>query len=197
MAIRLADEVEARLQQLGFQNDVTAWEIGDLTEWLFQLLTRVIDDKEVLVDPQTEEVIGAGVLYATVAKHAGKAPAAIRDYRYTSRHIPIGVRQDYHMLGRHHWKALIPHAKTTEDLRWWGNQILEWADDYGGAIITVAALRHKLSARTNSKERRWERPYHLACSNLGKMLKQKDEEAAPLFIQLAAENFLKAGVPLP
>ena len=197
MALKFSDEVEARLQQLGYQNDVTAWEIGDLTEYVFYLCTRVMEDKEVLIDPQTEEKITPGVLYNAVGKHAGKAPAAIRDYRYTSRHIPISIRHEFHMLGRHHWKALIPHAKTPEDLQWWGNQILEWAEDYNGQIITVAALRAKLSASKNSHTRRWERPYDLACKNLEKMLKQKPPEDAPLHLQLAAENFLKAEVPLP
>jgi len=197
MAIKLADEIEARLAHLGAQNDISSWELGDLSLWIMELLTRVTNGKSVLVDPTTEEEISPYVLYGAIAKSAGKSPHSIRDYVYTSKHIPLSVRTDYPMITRHMWKCLIPHAATVADLHWWANQILEWADDYGGQIITVAALRHKLSARTNSKERRWERPYHLACSNLGKMLKQKDEEAAPLFIQLAAENFLKAGVPLP
>jgi len=197
MPLKFSDEVEARLQQLGYQNDITAWEIGDLTEYVFVLCSRVIDDKEVLIDPQTEEPIKSSVLYNAVGKHAGKAPAAIRDYRYTSRHVPISIRHEYHMLGRHHWKALIPHAKTVEDLQWWGNQILEWADDYGGQIITVAALRAKLSEKKNKHVRKWERPYELATKHLQNMLKKQPPEDAPLHIQLAAENFLRAEVPLP
>jgi hypothetical protein len=192
-----SDEVEARLQQLGYQNDITAWEIGDLTEYVFHLCSRVMDDKEVLIDPQTEEPIKSSVLYNAVGKHAGKAPAAIRDYRYTSRNVPISIRHEYHMLGRHHWKALIPHAKTVEDLQWWGNQILEWAEDYNGQIISVAALRMKLAAKEDGGERAWAKTYRLARKHCDKLISYKDEEAPPPHLKDAAEHFLNAAVPLP
>jgi len=183
--IKLSDHIEQRLQQLGFQNDLSAWEIGDLTEWIFQ---RVRLPDGTLINPETEEQLQSHDLYAAIGKHAGKSPHAVRDYHYTSSRIPRELRNDYHMLGRHHWKALIPHARSEHELKEWAEKILEWADDYGGAIISVAALRLKLASKDNGGEKRWARAYRLARLHCERILKQKD---VPHIVTAAVEQFLK------
>ena len=187
--IKLSDEIENRLQHLGYQNDVTAWEIGDLTEYIFRVMTT---PEGQLVNPFSEEEVSAGEVYNTIAKYASKSPHAIRDYRYTSATVPQHLREDYHMLGRHHWKALIPHSDDESGLRWWANKILEWADDYNGQIITVAALRHKLDARANGETHKWERPHRLSRQHAERLLKYEGEDEPPAYIQLAARNYLEA-----
>ena len=198
MPLVISDELEARLAQLGYMGDVTSWEIGDLCEYIYQLMKRVTDDgKEVIVDPQTEEVVPTSVLYNAVAKAANKSPHAVRDYRYTSRRVPISLREEYHQLGRHHWKCIIPRTDSVKEMREICDWILESASDYGGAIISVAALRMKLAAKEDGGERAWAKTYRLARKHCEKLLKYEGEEAPPPHLQYAAESFLKAAVPLP
>ncbi len=46
MSLQLPDKITARFAQLGHQNDVTAWEIGWLTTWVFEYCTVEIDGKK-------------------------------------------------------------------------------------------------------------------------------------------------------
>lgn len=185
--LKLSDEVEARLAAVGASNDHTAFELGDLTEWIFGLCTA--DGK--LINPSTEEEITPGVLYNTVAKHARKSPQAIRDYRYTSRRIPMEFRQEYHDFGRHHWKALCPHFETVGELRALCEKVLDWSD---GDLISVQALRLRLAAGGNGElamgAKRYQRTRKL-CKLLA------EDEECPGHLRAAAEAFRRASVPLP
>ena len=187
----LPDAMEARLAQLGHMNDVTAWEMGDLCVWMFDYCT--IDGK--LINPVTEEEMSPNVLYNAIAKAASKSPHSIRDYRYTSSRIPLSIREKYHVLGRHHLKALCPHFSTTQELTKLCDIVLSWSDDYGGQLISVAALRHKLTGK-DGEAAQWEKRLKTATNATKKLA---SDMQAPQFVRSAAKGFLSRTVhpPLP
>lgn len=186
----LPDAMQARLAQLGHMNDVTAWEMGDLATWMFDYCT--INDT--LINPVTKEEMKSYVLYNAIAKAAGKSPHSIRDYHYTSSRIPPSIRERYGVLGRHHFKALCPHFVSVQELTKLCDIALSWGDEYG-TIISVAALRHKLTGKDGGAAA-WEKRLKTA-TNATKRLAL--DEQAPAFIRSAAKYFLSRTVhpPLP
>ena len=187
----LPDAMEARLAQLGHMNDITAWEMGDLATWMFDYCT--VDGT--LINPVTEEEIPSYVLYNAIAKAAGKSPHSIRDYHYTSSRVPLSIRERYDILGRHHFKALCPHFDTVQDLTKLCDIVLSWSDDYGGELISVAALRHKLTGKDGGPApwEKWLKTATNACKKLA------GDEAAPAFVKSNAKRFVTATShpPLP
>ena len=187
----LPDAMEARLAQLGHMNDITAWEMGDLATWMFDYCT--VDGT--LINPVTEEEIPSYVLYNAIAKAAGKSPHSIRDYHYTSSRVPLSIRERYDILGRHHFKALCPHFDTVQDLTKLCDIVLSWSDDYGGELISVAALRHKLTGKDGGPApwEKWLKTATNACKKLAA------DDAAPAFVKSAAKGFVSRTVhpPLP
>lgn len=141
--IRLPEKVEDRLAFLGEQNDVTAMEIGYITEEIFRYCTRIKDGKEVLIDPQSEEEITAHSIYASVAIPAKKSPRSIEDYRYVAKNVPDYVVKQFPQWGRHHWKAMIPHVENTTELIALAEKMAEASDEYGG-VMGVNAMRNRL-----------------------------------------------------
>ena len=187
--LKFSDEVEARLAQIGAQADMSAWELGDLTVWICEQVR--IGDK--YIDPHTEEELTVQQIYIEIGKHAKKAPHSIRDYAYTSRNVPLSVRQAYPQLGRHHFKALVPHYSTLDELYAWCDKIMLWADDYAGVVIPVHALRNKLKDNGNGPpewQRRFKRLLKLA-------QKIHEDELAPAFVRQIASKVLKTEVSLP
>ena len=183
--------MEARLAQLGHMNDITAWEIGDLSVWMFDYCT--VGDK--LINPVTEEEMPSHELYNTIAKAASKSPHSIRDYHYTSKRVPISIREKYDVLGRHHFKALCPHFETVQDLTKLCDIVISWADNYDGVIISVAALRHKLSGKDGgpAKWEKWLKTATNACKKLAA------DDAAPQFVRSESKRYVTATThpPLP
>lgn len=161
--IQLPDNIEDRLEFLGTQNDITAMEIGYITEHIFHYCTREdktvdpetgeITKREVLIDPKTEEEITAYSIYNTVAIAAKKSYRSIEDYRYVAKNVPDHVVQRFPQWGRHHWKAMIPHAETEEELIALAEKMAGEADEYGG-VMGVTAMRNRLKPNPLPK---WER----------------------------------------
>jgi len=183
--------MEARLAQLGHMNDVTAWEMGDLAVWMFDYCT--VGDK--LINPVTEEEMHGYVLYDAIAKAAGKSPHSIRDYHYTSVRVPPSIRERYDVLGRHHFKALCPHFETIQELAKLCDIVISWSDDFGGQLISVAALRHKMAGKDGDPAR-WEKRLKTASNACSKLVA---DDATPGFIKSAAKGFLSRTIhpPLP
>ena len=187
----LPDAMQARLAQLGHMNDVTAWEMGDLATWMFDYCTI----KGQLINPVTEEEMKSYVLYNAIAKAAGKVGHSIRDYHYVSRRVPLSIREKYDVLSRSHFKALCPHFQTTQELSKLCDIVIAWADSYGGELISVAALRHKLTGKDGGPAP-WEKRLKTATNACKKL---SADEAAPQFIKSAAKGFISRTVhpPLP
>ena len=186
--LQLPDEITARLAQLGYQNDSSAWEIGDLAVWIFDYCT--IDNQ--LINPVTEEPMKAYALYDAIGKSAVKSPHSIRDFHYTSKHIPISVREKYHVLGRHHFKALIPHCTTIRELENMADIVMSWSQD---DLISVADLRSRLTGQDGgpAKWEKWAKTATNACRKLA------EHDSTPDFLRGAAKRFMKGSVhpPLP
>ena len=187
----LPDAMQARLAQLGHMNDITAWEMGDLATWMFDYCTI----NETLINPVTEEPMQSHVLYNAIAKEAGKSPHSIRDYHYTSSRVPLSIREKYHVLGRHHFKALCPHFNTTQELSKLCDIVIAWADSYDGVIISVAALRHKLSGKDGGPAP-WEKRLTTATNACKKLVA---DDATPGFVKTGARHFITVTThpPLP
>ena len=187
----LPDAMTARLAQLGHMNDVTAWEMGDLATWMFDYCT--VGDK--LINPVTEEEIPSHVLYSAIAKAARKSPHSIRDYLYVSSRVPLSSREKYDVLSRSHFKALCPYYETVQELHKLCDIVIAWADNYDGVIISVAALRHKLSGQDGGPApwEKWLKTAKNACKKLA------NSDATPAFIRSAAKGFGTSTIhpPLP
>ena len=73
--------------------------------------------------------------------------------------------------------------------------VVSWADSYGGVIISVAALRHKLTGKDGSPAG-WEKRLKTATNATKKLA---NDMQAPQFVRSAAKGFLSLTVhpPLP
>jgi hypothetical protein len=184
----LPDEVEARLNQLGHMNDATAWDMGDLTVWIFEYCT--IEGQ--LINPQTEEPMQSQELYSVIAKATNKNPFSIRDYAYTSKNIPPSVREKYSQFGRHHFKSLCGKFKTVRELENLCDIVLSGSDD---GLVPVAVLRAKLAGQDGGPAK-WEGRLKRVTSTCKRLAQ---DEQAPAFVRRAAELFIRRSVhpPLP
>jgi len=81
---------------------------------------------------------------AAVATCAKCAPETIRDLEYVSRNTPRTIRREYHTLGRHHFKALVPFCHSVEE---WRKTIEEWHSSSEPVPISVASLRAYLHSQ--------------------------------------------------
>ena len=186
----LSDAIEARLAQLGRQNDITAWEIGDIAVFIFDHCT--VDGK--LINPQSEEEIQSSVLYNSIAKATQvKSFHSVRDYHYTSKNIPPSVREDYPEFGRHLWKALVPHSDgTVTGLRKLADICQSWSDS---GTPSVAYVRARLAGKDGAPAK-WEGRLRRVTSTCKRLAQ---DEQAPQFVRRAAELFIRRSVhpPLP
>jgi len=182
--------MEARLAQLGHMNDITAWEIGDLSVWMFDYCT--VGDK--LINPVTEEEMPSHELYNTIAKAASKSPHSIRDYHYTSKRVPISIREKYDVLGRHHFKALCPHFETVQDLTKLCDIVVSLSSP-DGDLISVVDLRRRLSGQDGGPAQ-WEKRLKTATTACKKLVA---DDATPGFVRDASKRYINATAhpPLP
>ena len=195
----LPDHMQQRFAQHGYQLSFSARVIGNDTEEVFEHCRREDEDgNEILIDPRTEEKITAMVIYHTVAdsENVNSNPFSIKDYHYTSRmNVPDDLWDDYHMFGRHHWKALIPKCRDAKELRKMADIVLSWSDDYGGKLIPVSVLRNKLKGEDGdaAKWERWLKTAKNACKKLAAF------EGTPQFVQTASRRYITSTVhpPLP
>lgn len=122
----IPEEFQYRLQQLGYQADSSEWAIGDLVS--------ILEDEFPGVPKY--------VLHNAAGQYCGRAGATVRDYVYVSRRVSENLREEFDMLGRHHHKAICDYAQGDEDKhREICQKWLELADNYGGGIGPVHALR--------------------------------------------------------
>ena len=189
----LDDRIEARFAQLGHQNDVTVWELGWLTEWTFDHCSRVEDGKKIYVDGD-ENVVPSYELYNIIAKASQVTSVhSLRNWHGVAKNVSPKLKEDY-PLGLSHWKAIIPHCNNEKELRKMADIVVSWADDFGGAIISVAALRHKLKGKNGPAD--WEKKLKTATNACKKLAA---DEAAPQFVRTGARRFITttAHPPLP
>ena len=185
----LSDAIEARLAQLGHQNDVTAWEIGDIAVFIFDHCT--VDGE--LINPKSEDTITPFVLYNSIAQATQvKSFHSVRDYMYTSKNVPISVREEY-PFGRHLWKAIIPYSDgTVTGLRKIADICLSWSHN---GVPSVAYVRARLAGKDGGPAK-WEGRLKRVTSTCKKLAQ---DEQAPAFVRRAAELFIRRSVhpPLP
>jgi len=122
-------EFQEMLVHFAEDGDRSAWGIGDIAATL---------EEELITIPNE-------LIWKAVGSFSSRSYHTIRDYAYTSRNVPMAIRQRYDMMGRHHLKALIPHVDKMGGWDAACNAVLSWGDDYGGNLIPVHALRAKLA----------------------------------------------------
>ena len=190
----LPEIIEQRFAAYGHQNDLSAWEIGWFTVWVFDYCARTDKDgKKIYVDDR-EEILKSYELYNICAKATEvKSVHSVRNWHSVAKHVPPGLKEDY-PLGLSHWKAIIPHCSGEKELREMAEKVLSWADDYGGSVISVAALRLRLAAGGNGELAAWAKRYQRT-RRLCELLEADTE--APTHIRDAGRRFLRASVPLP
>ncbi len=195
MTRSLPEQIEQRFAAYGHQNDLSAWEIGWLTVWTFDYCTRIDKDgNRILVDGNEEEV-RVYELYNIIAKATQvKSVHSVRNWHGVAKNVPPKLKEDY-QLGLSHWKAIIPHCTGEKELRKMADIVVAWADDFGGAIISVAALRHKLTGKDGGPAQ-WEKRLKTATNACKKLV---GDAAAPQFVKSAAKGFVSRTVhpPLP
>lgn len=134
----IPEEIQMRLMHLGQLGDEAAWEIGDIG----------IELEAAYPEIQKQEI------YSMMGQYCGRTGSTVRDHVRISRAVNDSIRVEFDMLCRNHWRAMLPHCDTDEELvamaSWW----LQQADDYGGKIGSVAALRYALQ---EDGPPRWER----------------------------------------
>ena len=193
----LPDAMQQRLQQHGYQLSLSARVIGNETELVFQhCRAKDKNGKDVLINPKTEEQISAMVIYHAVAdsENVNSSPFSIKDYHYTSRlNVSDALWNDYHMFGRHHWKALIPKCKGEKELRKMADIVLSWSDDFGGKLIPVSVLRNKLKGEDGSPAQ-WEKRLKTATAACKRLVA---DDATPGFVKSAAKGFISRTVHPP
>ena len=162
------------LAQFAEDGDRSAWGIGDITATL---------EEELYTVPK-------GVLYNAVGQFSNRSPHTIRDYCWTSRNVPVSVRNEFDMMGRHHLKALIPHVDEMGGWHKACTTVLSWGDDYGGNLIPVHALREKLSGA--HQEPAWLRRTRSARNTLARVAEDED---TPQELREFAFDFVSATGP--
>lgn len=195
MTSQLPDAAEARFAQLGHQNDVTAFEIGWLTTWIFDYCTRTDEKGNKIYVDGNEDAIKSYELYNLCAKATQvKSHHSIRNWHGVAKNISPKLKEDY-PLGLSHWKAIIPHCNSEKELRKMADIVVSWADNYDGVIISVAALRLKLSGKDGGPAQ-WEKRLKTATNATKKLA---DDMQAPQFVRSAAKGFLTSTThpPLP
>jgi hypothetical protein len=176
-------ELQHRLQQHAHQSDLSSWIIGDIAV--------ILEDEYTIakVDGTITHTVPLHELHAAIGQFASRSSETIRDYGYTSRRVTQDLRDEFDMLGRHHHKAIADIAKGNEAkhrelcAKW-----LEKADDYGGQIGSVGALRLWLKHGRKAPaawESRLERARGL-CARL------EADDAAPPKVRAAAAAFGRA-----
>ena len=163
-------QVQDELMHWSEDIDKNEWKIGNRA-------VELIDENEHRF--KKKDVCAAMSLYSK-----GIPEATIADYEYTSRHTPEGVRGEYMTLGRHHFKAVIPHAKNPTHFR----AILNgWLSDESTTTESVKSLRAYLDPDKDNSL--WIR---VLKETRGKCKKLEVMNDAPLEVRRAARSFLLA-----
>jgi len=190
----LSDIVENKFAQLGHQNDVTVWELGWFTEWTFDHCSRIDEDgKKIYVD-EDENIIKSYELYNLCAEATQVTSVhSLRNWHSVAKNVSPKLKEDF-PLGLSHWKAIIPHCDTEQELRKMADIVLSLTSP-DGAIITVVDLRKRLSGKDGGPAK-WERSLKSATSACKKLVA---DGATPAFIRAAAKGFVSRTVhpPLP
>ena len=168
----IPDDLQAELQSAGDEADAGVWRIGDIVVELESEMPGV---------PRY-------LLWQAAGQFCNREPYTVKDYAYTSRHVPRDVRSAYSMLGRHHFKAMIPHVDTHGGWDALIGHVLAWSDDYGGMITPV----HVVRARLNGHEDR--RPRWLVYALRVRVLAGRlvDEADTPPLVRAACRALLAA-----
>ena len=214
----LPERIEQRFAAYGHQNDLSAWEIGWLTVWTFDHCARTDETgNDILVDGNEEE-IKVYELYNIIAKATQKkSPHSIRNWHGVAKNVSPKLKEDFE-LGLSHWKAIIPLCNNEKELRKVADIVESWAEKYGGEIISVAALRRKLSGngkheldkdgvciKCGKREEdgpcipaplKWERSLKTATNACSRLVA---DEATPGFVRDASKRYINATAhpPLP
>ncbi len=128
----IPDEVQHRLMAWAEQLEQNEWKIGDVA-------CELVDERPPGVSPI--------LVRAAIGQFTRLASETVRDLERCSRYVPQKVRRRYDQLGRHHFRACIPHCKTAKD---YADTLDAWMADQGTQSLSVRSLRAYLHKRDGS-----------------------------------------------
>ena len=167
-------QLQWRLQHLGYQSDLTEYEIGDIANLL------------------QEELPGVPVhmIHQSVGQYCGKASDTVRGFAYVSGRVCEDIRVDpqFEPLKRSHHKAICDVAKGDEKKhREIAMEVLGKMDDYGGNVMPVGVLRDWLQNQDGAPPmwNRYLKTMRRSCLRI-------NEGDAPAGLKNACTEFLKA-----
>ena len=146
----IPDNLQSILIQLGDEIEGREWTIGDLA----------VELTAELPNPAHE-------VYSAMAFFLKSEARTVEDMAYTARNVPHEIRGWYDQLGRHHFRAVIPHAKS--DLGLWLSYLECWLSETDTS--SVASLRQFLNG--SPTERIWQERLRYACSALRRLAYDK------------------------
>lgn len=171
-----------RLEALADNADNVEYKIGDLAEEAFALFW---EDLTAEFPHATKKWY-----YTGLGDLCGKSWETVRSYHYVSKNVPPSVREQFPALYRNHHKAIIPYAKGElakhiELCEWW----LSKADEYGGSVGGVTALRATLAEKEPNPTPMWAR-------RLGRLTREAeaikdDPEAPPVVVEFAGRILVR------
>ena len=165
-------DLQFRLQHLGFQADLNAYEIGDI---------GIILEDELPSVPRHE-------IHKAMGQYCNRAPETVRDYIYVSRRVGDEVRSTFDMFGRHHHKAIADFAKGDQEKHAdVCEKLLEMGDEYGGTVPPVSVVRLWLSDQEGAPPI-WIRYFN----SMKRQCERIQESDAPQPLKQAAAAFIEA-----
>ena len=190
----LPDIVENKFAQLGHQNDVTAWELGWFTEWTFDRCSRIDEDGNKIYVDEDENIIKSYELYNLCAEATQVTSVhSLRNWHSVAKNVSPKLKEDF-PLGLSHWKAIIPHCDTEQELRKMADIVLSLTSP-SGDIISVVDLRRRLSGQDGGPAQ-WEKSLKTATNACSRLVA---DDATPGFVRDASKRYINATAhpPLP
>jgi hypothetical protein len=183
-------DVQERLESVGGQGDTTEWDLGDIVVEYFDLYWEDVK----------AEIAGItkGAVYNAIGQFCSRKGQTIRDYERVSRSVPVKLREEFDMLGRHHHRVIIPYSKGDAGEH---KKICMWAlqqsDQYGGNLIPVHALAAALKDMyAPAPDPSWKQRLERIRAQIEKLIGEPEappevQECAKVALSQLSDNFIQ------
>jgi len=168
----LSEEAISQIQALAEHEEASWWGLADLTLALIE---------------EYAHIPGAAAMVRREVAHAARlSPDTLRDMVWMARRLPEDVRDEFPMLSRHQWKAVLAAGE-----RW--REAATWAADTMASVRQIrqyaAALRRGEANEQAAHRFPWDKRVSKAAELLAPLL---DGEDAPREVVQLVEQLLAA-----